>query len=113
MEVVATYPKIASDQWRLQKRQSRQTENVTGSFLSPLEDEMYEILSNLPAVAYTCAKCTEKHPAEWRTALKSKLQSSVLQVLMALLNSRTSTHLLRYRQVSSPVQGQGELSWFD
>ena len=66
---------------------------------------MYDILSNLP-VAYTCANCTEKQPAEWKTALKNKLQSSVHQVLTALLNSRTSTHLLRYRQVSPPVQCQ-------
>lgn len=62
---------------------------------------MYEILSNLPeSVAYTCTSCTERPPAEWRTALEKELQGSVRQVLTALLNSRTSTHLLRYRQVS-------------
>ncbi|XP_064207004.1 histone-lysine N-methyltransferase 2A-like isoform X3 [Anguilla rostrata] len=64
-----------------------------------LTDEMYEILSNLPeSVAYTCTSCTERPPAEWRTALEKELQGSVRQVLTALLNSRTSTHLLRYRQ---------------
>ncbi|KAJ8347766.1 hypothetical protein SKAU_G00263550 [Synaphobranchus kaupii] len=64
-----------------------------------LTDEMYEILSNLPeSVAYTCTNCTERHPAEWRTALEKELQGSVRQVLTALLNSRTSTHLLRYKQ---------------
>ncbi|XP_072548211.1 histone-lysine N-methyltransferase 2A [Salminus brasiliensis] len=64
-----------------------------------LTDEMYELLSNLPeSVAYTCINCTECHPPEWRTALEKEIQSSVRQVLTALLNSRTSTHLLRYRQ---------------
>ncbi|XP_052472821.1 histone-lysine N-methyltransferase 2A isoform X2 [Carassius gibelio] len=64
-----------------------------------LTDDMYELLSNLPeAVAYTCANCTEPHPAEWRTVLEKKIQKSMQQVLTALLNSRTSTHLLRYRQ---------------
>ncbi|KAJ8388345.1 hypothetical protein AAFF_G00134990 [Aldrovandia affinis] len=64
-----------------------------------LTDEMYEILSNLPeSVAYTCINCTDRPPAEWRTALEKELQGSVRQVLTALLNSRTSTHLLRYRQ---------------
>ncbi|XP_059389089.1 histone-lysine N-methyltransferase 2A-like isoform X2 [Carassius carassius] len=64
-----------------------------------LTDDMYELLSNLPeTVAYTCANCTEPHPAEWRTVLEKKIQKSMQQVLTALLNSRTSTHLLRYRQ---------------
>lgn len=63
-------------------------------------DEMYEILSNLPeSVAYTCVNCTERHPAEWRLALEKELQISLKQVLTALLNSRTTSHLLRYRQV--------------
>lgn len=62
---------------------------------------MYEILSNLPeSVAYTCINCTEQHPAEWRLALEKELQVSLKQVLTALLNSRTTSHLLRYRQVS-------------
>lgn len=62
---------------------------------------MYEILSNLPeSVAYTCINCTEQHPAEWRLALEKELQVSLRQVLTALLNSRTTSHLLRYRQVS-------------
>lgn len=61
---------------------------------------MYEILSNLPeSVAYTCVNCTERHPAEWRLALEKELQISLKQVLTALLNSRTTSHLLRYRQV--------------
>lgn len=65
-----------------------------------LLDEMYELLSKLPeSVAYTCTKCTERHPAEWRTALERELQGCVRHVLTALLNSRTSSHLLRYRQV--------------
>ncbi|XP_066519090.1 histone-lysine N-methyltransferase 2A isoform X2 [Hoplias malabaricus] len=64
-----------------------------------LTDEMYELLSNLPeSVAYTCINCTEHHQPEWRTSLEKQIQSSVRQVLTALLNSRTSTHLLRYRQ---------------
>lgn len=64
-------------------------------------DEMYEILSNLPeSVAYTCINCTEQHPAEWRLALGKELQLSLKQVLTALLNSRTTSHLMRYRQVS-------------
>ncbi|KAL2085834.1 hypothetical protein ACEWY4_019154 [Coilia grayii] len=71
-----------------------------------LTDEMYEILSSLP-VAYACSKCTDKQAAEWRTALKNKLQSSVHQVLTALLNSCTSTHLHRYRQ---PVTKPPELN---
>ncbi len=63
-------------------------------------DEMYELLSKLPeSVAYTCTKCTERQPAEWRTALERELQGCVRHVLTALLNSRTSSHLLRYRQV--------------
>lgn len=61
---------------------------------------MYEILSNLPeSVAYTCVNCTVRHPAEWRLALAKALQISLKQVLTALLNSRTTSHLLRYRQV--------------
>ena len=61
---------------------------------------MYELLSNLPeSVAYTCTSCTKHQPAEWRTALEKELQGLVRRVLTALLNSRTSTHLLRYRQV--------------
>ncbi|KAF4008929.1 hypothetical protein G4228_000116 [Cervus hanglu yarkandensis] len=65
-----------------------------------LSDEMYEILSNLPeSVAYTCVNCTERHPAEWRLALEKELQISLKQVLTALLNSRTTSHLLRYRQL--------------
>ncbi|XP_059812872.1 histone-lysine N-methyltransferase 2A isoform X3 [Hypanus sabinus] len=64
-----------------------------------LSDEMYEILSNLPeSVAYTCINCTEQHPAEWRLALGKELQISLKQVLTALLNSRTTSHLLRCRQ---------------
>lgn len=61
---------------------------------------MYEILSNLPeSVAYTCVNCTEHHPAEWRLALTNELQASLRYVLNTLLNSRTASHLLRYRQV--------------
>ncbi|XP_053125298.1 histone-lysine N-methyltransferase 2A isoform X2 [Hemicordylus capensis] len=68
-----------------------------------LSDEMYEILSNLPeSVAYTCINCTEQHPAEWRLALEKELQLSLKQVLTALLNSRTTSHLLRYRQAAKP-----------
>ncbi|XP_066102077.1 histone-lysine N-methyltransferase 2A isoform X6 [Saccopteryx bilineata] len=67
------------------------------------KDEMYEILSNLPeSVAYTCVNCTERHPAEWRLALEKELQVSLKQVLTALLNSRTTSHLLRYRQAAKP-----------
>ncbi|XP_031762526.1 histone-lysine N-methyltransferase 2A isoform X2 [Xenopus tropicalis] len=68
-----------------------------------LTDEMYEILSNLPeSVAYTCINCTERHPAEWRMALTNELQASLRYVLTALLNSRTSSHLLRCRQAAKP-----------
>ncbi|OCT72451.1 histone-lysine N-methyltransferase 2A isoform X2 [Xenopus laevis] len=68
-----------------------------------LTDEMYEILSNLPeSVAYTCINCTERHPAEWRMALTNELQASLKYVLTAVLNSRTSSHLLRYRQAAKP-----------
>nr|XP_060643229.1 histone-lysine N-methyltransferase 2A isoform X3 [Anolis sagrei ordinatus] len=68
-----------------------------------LSDEMYEILSNLPeSVAYTCINCTEQHPAEWRLALEKELQLSLKQVLAALFNSRTTSHLLRYRQAAKP-----------
>ncbi|XP_066495898.1 histone-lysine N-methyltransferase 2A [Tiliqua scincoides] len=68
-----------------------------------LSDEMYEILSNLPeSVAYTCINCTEQQPAEWRLALGKELQLSLRQVLTALLNSRTTSHLLRYRQAAKP-----------
>ncbi|XP_053502373.1 histone-lysine N-methyltransferase 2A isoform X2 [Ictalurus furcatus] len=64
-----------------------------------LTDEMYELLSRLPKnLAYTCVNCTEHHPPKWRTALEKDIQSSMRQVLTALLNSRTSTHLLHYRQ---------------
>lgn len=70
---------------------------------------MYEILSNLPeSVAYTCVNCTERHPAEWRLALEKELQASLKQVLTALLNSRTTSHLLRYRQV-----GRGSVCFED
>ena len=70
-------------------------------------DEMYEILSNLPeSVAYTCVNCTERHPAEWRLALEKELQLSLKQVLTALLNSRTTSHLLRYRQVGPSLLSQ-------
>lgn len=66
----------------------------------PLPEEMYEILSNLSdTVAYNCNNCAERHPVDWRATLEKELQASVGQVLSALLNSRTSTHLLRYRQV--------------
>ncbi|CAN2387877.1 histone H3-K4 dimethylation [Pristimantis euphronides] len=68
-----------------------------------LTDEMYEILSKLPeSVAYTCINCTDHHPAEWRLALNNELQDSLAYVLTALLNSRTSSHLLRYRQSAKP-----------
>ncbi|KAJ1189962.1 hypothetical protein NDU88_006703 [Pleurodeles waltl] len=68
-----------------------------------LTDEMYEILSNLPeSVAYTCINCTDPHPAEWRLALEKEVQMSLKQVLTALLNSRTTSHLLRYRQTVKP-----------
>ncbi|XP_026138129.1 histone-lysine N-methyltransferase 2A isoform X2 [Carassius auratus] len=64
-----------------------------------LTDDMYELLSNLPeTVAYTCVNCTEPHSAEWHTVLEKEIQKSMRQILTALLNSRTSTHLLRYRQ---------------
>nr|XP_046244986.1 histone-lysine N-methyltransferase 2A isoform X2 [Scatophagus argus] len=70
-----------------------------------LTDEMYELLSKLPeSVAYTCTKCTERHPPEWRTALERELQGCVRHVLTALLNSRTSSHLLRYRQAVKPPE---------
>nr|XP_008121074.2 PREDICTED: LOW QUALITY PROTEIN: histone-lysine N-methyltransferase 2A [Anolis carolinensis] len=68
-----------------------------------LSDEMYELLSNLPeSVAYTCINCTEQHPAEWRLALEKELQLSLKQILAALFNSRTTSHLLRYRQAAKP-----------
>ncbi|XP_078538373.1 histone-lysine N-methyltransferase 2A isoform X2 [Lissotriton helveticus] len=68
-----------------------------------LSDEMYEILSNLPeSVAYTCINCTDHHPAEWRLALEKEVQASLKQVLTALLNSRTTSHLLRFRQTVKP-----------
>ncbi|XP_054854433.1 histone-lysine N-methyltransferase 2A isoform X1 [Eublepharis macularius] len=68
-----------------------------------LSDEMYEILSSLPeSVAYTCISCTEQHPAEWRLALENELQLSLKQVVTALLSSRTTSHLLRYRQAAKP-----------
>ncbi|XP_077064612.1 histone-lysine N-methyltransferase 2A isoform X2 [Siphateles boraxobius] len=64
-----------------------------------LTDDMYELLSNLPeSVVYTCKNCTEPNPAEWRAVLEKEIQKSMRQVLTSLLNSRTSTHLLRYRQ---------------
>ncbi|TNN75525.1 Histone-lysine N-methyltransferase 2B [Liparis tanakae] len=70
-----------------------------------LTDEMYELLSKLPeSVVYTCTKCTERHPAEWRTALERELQGCVRHVLTALLNSRTSSHLLRYKQAVKPPE---------
>lgn len=63
---------------------------------------MHELLSKLSErVAYTCTKCTECKPAEWRTALEREFQGCIRHVLTALLNSRTSTHLLRYRQVGN------------
>ncbi|XP_048838562.1 histone-lysine N-methyltransferase 2A isoform X2 [Brienomyrus brachyistius] len=66
-----------------------------------LSEEMHEVLSNLSdTVAYTCIDCAERHPVDWRAALEKELQASVQQVLTALLNSRTSTHLLRYRQAA-------------
>ncbi|RXM33206.1 Histone-lysine N-methyltransferase 2A [Acipenser ruthenus] len=75
-----------------------------------LTDEMYEILSNLPEnIAYTCINCTDQHPAEWRTALGKELQGSVRLVLTALLNSRTTTHLLRYRQEDCDVENVWEM----
>nr|XP_056716404.1 histone-lysine N-methyltransferase 2A [Euleptes europaea] len=68
-----------------------------------LSDEMYEILSSLPeSVAYTCINCTEQHPAEWRLALENELQLSLKQVVASLLSSRTTIHLLRYRQAAKP-----------
>ncbi|MEQ2224420.1 hypothetical protein ILYODFUR_007245 [Ilyodon furcidens] len=70
-----------------------------------LTDETSELLSKLPqSVAYTCTKCTERLPAEWRTALERELQGCIRNVLNALLNSRTSTHLLRYRQAVKPPE---------
>ncbi|XP_043936832.1 histone-lysine N-methyltransferase 2A isoform X4 [Protopterus annectens] len=68
-----------------------------------LSDEKYEILSSLPeSVAYTCSRCTEHRPAEWCLALEKEVQSLLRQVLTALLNSRTTSHLLRYRQAAKP-----------
>ncbi|XP_061916064.1 histone-lysine N-methyltransferase 2A isoform X2 [Entelurus aequoreus] len=70
-----------------------------------LTDEMYELLSKLSdSVAYTCVKCTERQPAEWRTALDEELKGCIRHVLVALLNSRTSAHLLRYRQAGKPPE---------
>lgn len=70
-------------------------------------DDMCELMSSLPEnVVYTCTNCTESHPAEWRTVLEKEIQRSMRQVLTALFNSRTSTHLLRYRQVSYHLQSQ-------
>uniref|UniRef100_A0AAY4BUF4 [histone H3]-lysine(4) N-methyltransferase n=1 Tax=Denticeps clupeoides TaxID=299321 RepID=A0AAY4BUF4_9TELE len=75
-----------------------------------LTDEMYEILSKLPEnTIYTCISCTERPPAEWRTVLERKMQSSIRQVLTALLNSHTSTHLLRYRQVTPSSDSPADL----
>lgn len=62
-------------------------------------DEMYELLSKLPeSVAYRCTKCTDRYPTQWRTELEKELQGCLRHVLNALLNSRTSVHLLRFRQ---------------
>ncbi|XP_076832457.1 histone-lysine N-methyltransferase 2A [Brachyhypopomus gauderio] len=62
-------------------------------------DEMRELLSSLSgSVSYTCVSCTECRPSAWRTALENEVQRSMRRVLTALLNSRTSGHLLRYRQ---------------
>uniref|UniRef100_A0A3Q2Y6S9 Histone-lysine N-methyltransferase n=1 Tax=Hippocampus comes TaxID=109280 RepID=A0A3Q2Y6S9_HIPCM len=70
-----------------------------------LTDEMYELLSKLPeSVAYTCTKCSDCHPAKWRTALEGELQGRLRHILTALLNSRTSAHLLHYRQVVKPPE---------
>lgn len=78
---------------------SNDSRNNDLSFYCP-SDEMSELLSLLPeSVAYACTKCTERHPAKWRTILEREFQGCIRNVLNALLNSRTSTHLLRYRQV--------------
>ncbi|KAJ3590970.1 hypothetical protein NHX12_008918 [Muraenolepis orangiensis] len=67
--------------------------------------ELYELMSKLPkSLAYTCSRCTERRPAEWRMALEKEAQGCVRHVLTALLNSRTSTHLLRYRQAVKPPE---------
>uniref|UniRef100_A0A1A8V3E7 Histone-lysine N-methyltransferase n=1 Tax=Nothobranchius furzeri TaxID=105023 RepID=A0A1A8V3E7_NOTFU len=70
-----------------------------------LTDEKYQLLSKLPeSVAYMCTKCTECHPAEWRAVLERELQGCIRNILNALLNSRTSTHLLRYTQAVKPPE---------
>ncbi|XP_029430000.1 histone-lysine N-methyltransferase 2A isoform X2 [Rhinatrema bivittatum] len=91
------------DDYESKMMQCGKCERWVHSKCENLSDEMYEILSNLPeSVAYTCINCTDHHPAEWRLALGKELQSSLKQVLMALLNSRTTSHLLRYRQTAKP-----------
>lgn len=87
----------------MQKNNRRNNGNSNDLSFHCAADEMYELLSKLPeSVAYMCTKCTERHPPEWRTALERELQGCIRNVLTALLNSRTSTHLLRYRQVRYP-----------
>ncbi|KAJ8280583.1 hypothetical protein GJAV_G00056510 [Gymnothorax javanicus] len=84
-----------------------------------LTDERYEILSKLPeSVVYTCASCTQRSPAEWRTALENEFQSSVHRVLTSLLNSRTAAHLLHCTTAVmklpvrvNPLTPESEESW--
>ncbi|XP_028678866.1 histone-lysine N-methyltransferase 2A [Erpetoichthys calabaricus] len=66
-----------------------------------LSDELYEILSNLPeSVVYTCTPCSEGQPIKWKEMLTSTLNQGIKNVLLGLLTSRLSVHMLRCKECS-------------
>ncbi|XP_041091096.1 histone-lysine N-methyltransferase 2B-like [Polyodon spathula] len=70
-----------------------------------LSDELYEILSSLPeSVLYSCRPCSEGQPSPWREALSSELQAGIKNVLLGLLSSRLTLHLLRCRECSEVTE---------
>ncbi|XP_058867119.1 histone-lysine N-methyltransferase 2B-like isoform X1 [Acipenser ruthenus] len=70
-----------------------------------LSDELYEILSSLPEnVLYACRPCSEGRPSLWREALSSELQAGIKNVLLGLLSSRLTLHLLHCRECSEQTE---------
>ncbi|MGH0183404.1 UNVERIFIED_CONTAM: hypothetical protein FKN15_011962 [Acipenser sinensis] len=68
-------------------------------------DELYEILSSLPeSVLYVCRPCSEGRPSLWREALSSELQAGIKNVLLGLLSSRLTLHLLHCRECSEQTE---------
>ena len=56
---------------------------------------MYHIMTDLPeTVPYICVKCDPVRPAKWQVELEEEMEAGFQNVLRAMLNCRSASHLV-------------------